>query len=132
MTNAAIIKALECCGVMSGDCENCPSKYRRRSDCIHILTRDVIDLINRQQAEIERLKSIEPTEEVRVKCEEVINKIRAEAVREFAEVMKENLKNVAKVEIMGCEYYPIGLTFIDNLVSEMFGNPEQVKGETNI
>lgn len=55
-----------------------------------------------------------------------VEKAKAEAVREFAEVMKENLKNVAKEEIMGREYYLIGLSFVDNLVNEMF--PKQ-KGE---
>ncbi len=61
-------------------------------------------------------------------CECEIEKAKEQAVREFAEAMKKKLQNVAKVEIMGCEYYPIGLPFIDNLVNKMF--PEQ-KGEEN-
>lgn len=60
-----------------------------------------------------------------------IKAIQRDAVINFAERVKDNLRNVAKVEIMGCEYYLIGLPFIDNLVNEMFGNPEQVKGEEN-
>lgn len=53
-----IIKALECCGVQSGNCGSCPSKYRRRGDCIRIHTTDTINLINRQQAEIDKLKKV--------------------------------------------------------------------------
>ena len=48
----------------------------------------------------------------------ILSRLREDAVREFAEVMKKKLQNAAKVEIMGCEYYPIGLPFIDNLVNE--------------
>lgn len=64
-------------------------------------------------------------------CECEIENAKEQAVREFAEIMKENLKNVAKEEIMGREYYLIGLSFIDTLVNELYGNPEQVKGEEN-
>ena len=124
MTNAEIIKALECCGVMSGDCENCPSKYRRRSDCIRILTRDAIDLINRQQAEIERLKT-----DARACVKEVCKSHqidRNKAIKEFAEKLKDVFVTIdGTFECWEVEEH------IDDLVNEMFGNPEQVKGEEN-
>lgn len=57
MTDNQIVKALECCAgcVKAATCRRCP--YRKREgDCIVRLSRDAIDLINRQQAEIERLE----------------------------------------------------------------------------
>ena len=53
MTDNEIIKALECCAVMY-DCPDCPFEC----DCGNMgnLSTAAIDLINRQKAEIERLK----------------------------------------------------------------------------
>ena len=58
MTDNEIIKALECCtyslGVM---CKKCPSKTTLQGlGCRNKLSIAALDLINRQQAEIERLK----------------------------------------------------------------------------
>jgi predicted transcriptional regulator len=91
--------------------------------------------LEHQQAVINNLKKDCSVIEVNLEeaflkeCECEIEKAKEQAVREFAEIMKENLKNVAKEEIMGREYYLIGLSFIDTLVNEMFGNPEQQEGE---
>lgn len=88
-----------------------------------------------QQAVINNLKKDCSVVEVNLEeaflkeCECEIEKAKEQAVREFAEVMKENLKNVAKEEIMGREYYLIGLSFIDTLVNELYENPEQQEGE---
>ena len=59
MTDNEIIKALECCS-QEDKCPNCP--YVRVGGCIsedniNILLKDVLNLINRQKAEIERLKT---------------------------------------------------------------------------
>ena len=131
MTDKEIIKALECCDVTSGDCVNCPAKYRRRSDCIRILTRDTIELINRQQAEIDKLlvqsghfdtfarnlcgtrlrngNKIATFEDL----QSYISKQKAEAVREFADRLK---------RMMFITDYDI-----DDLVDELYGNPEEIK-----
>lgn len=66
--------------------------------------------------------------------EKILNKIREQAIREFAEKLKEQAVecfvdlgygkacfNTVVVEAME----------IDKLVRKMFGNPEQVKGEEN-
>jgi len=51
-----IIKALECCHVGS-NCGCCPyNEFRTKSGlCVDMLYKDAFTLINRQQAEIERL-----------------------------------------------------------------------------
>ena len=51
MTDNEIIKALECC--KKDDCDNCPNDF---GNCYANLSGYSLDLINRQKAEIERLK----------------------------------------------------------------------------
>ena len=53
LENNEIIKALECC--KTGDCDNCPF-YGRKEDCEVELPEEALNLINRQQEEIERLQ----------------------------------------------------------------------------
>ena len=58
MTNNEIIKALECCVNEKADCKGCPYES---DGCLiengkNKLLEDTLDLINRQKAEIERLK----------------------------------------------------------------------------
>ena len=56
MTDNEIIKALEFCRVADlSDCEQCPY-FNGFSNCLDYLMPDVLSLINRQKAEIERLK----------------------------------------------------------------------------
>lgn len=64
-------------------------------------------------------------------CECEIENAKEQAVREFAEIMKGLLRNVAKVKVWGSDYYPIALSFIDTLVNELYGNPEQLKGKAD-
>ena len=52
MTEEQIIKALECCECV--ECNNCPLK--KENDCLGICRNEAINIINRQKAEIERLK----------------------------------------------------------------------------
>ena len=63
MTDKDIIKALECCQT-GQDCYKCeyqPSKQDRKGTvgCSLQLISNALDLINRQKAEIERLKEYE-------------------------------------------------------------------------
>ena len=58
MTDKEIIKALECCRKKTVF-EKCPidcPMYKFDGDCFDLMQTDIIDLINRQQAEIERLQ----------------------------------------------------------------------------
>ena len=54
MTDAEIIKSLECCFAKNIVCKECP--YCGSYNCPQNLGKDTIDLINRQKAEVERLQ----------------------------------------------------------------------------
>ena len=55
MNDADIKKALECC-LISG-CKNCPM-YEKGYSCLEKAKEYTLDLINRQQAEIEKFKKV--------------------------------------------------------------------------
>ena len=58
MTDAEIIKALKCC--LDCNCKECPC-YKivgTEKRCTEIDEEEILDLINRQKAEIERLKRL--------------------------------------------------------------------------
>lgn len=57
MTDEKIVKALECCeDYDKGNCNKCEYRIYRYRDCQEKAMRDVMKLINRQKAEIEKLK----------------------------------------------------------------------------
>lgn len=157
MTDAEIIKSLECCKmpVGSGACNGCSLKDIRNKrlignekSCTTVLLENALDLINRQKAEIERLK--EPVSLV-VNCDvpedilktlrnqKVINlsndeaeaiciwdkHVRAEAIKEFAERLKEHSRKMQSSDFSG-EFWDRAMivTDIDNLVKEMAGDAE--------
>jgi hypothetical protein len=127
MTDNQIIKALEfCANHDNGSCFGCP--LLKNKDCFQTLSRASLDLINRQQAEIERYKETYGCYPVwNVPCENVFvlsmscddyedfkNQLKAEAIKEFAERLKEKAKNNEwNGTICGVD--------IDNLVKEMVG-----------
>ena len=83
MTDNEIIKALECCSI--NDCRNC--LYDKAKVCGQELSKDALDLINRQKAEIERLQEVKEINLNAIKNDlpwYVIH-IKAEAIKEFAE-----------------------------------------------
>lgn len=142
MTDEQIMQGLKWCYQVEGSCGDCP--YRpdeiKKAKCHDRLGNDVIDLIKRQQAEIERLKKTNPLFEYAAKSvhqyiedgktyyldfvneeyeAEAISKkidyicniqdIRAEAIKEFTDRLKQNL-SFGKY---------ITAEQIDNLVKEM-------------
>ena len=114
MNDNDIIKALEIC-LGSMDCPNCPYVDLIIDDlhCDDKLLKDVLDLINRQKAEIEELRK-GFTADMDYFASEYDSKIKSEAIKEFAERLKEELKS--------CRAYDGGLKhMIDNLVNEMVG-----------
>lgn len=56
MTDEQIIKALECCGEHNTFCNECSYKHKTVEYCGSDLFKDAVALINRQKAEIEKLK----------------------------------------------------------------------------
>lgn len=137
MTDEQIMQGLKWCYQVEGSCGDCP--YRpddiKKAKCHDRLGNDVIELIERQKAEIKMLK----TENERVKTniykmaidKALAEKARAEAIKEFAEKLKEK---IISETAYGCDcsqhsgYYDYSLKigdipeYIDNLVKEMVGD----------
>ena len=83
MTDNEIIKALECCSI--NGCKNC--KYKGKApDCMTVLQKDTIDLINRQKAEILELQK--RIINWRADMDYRPDEIKSEAIKEFAEELE--------------------------------------------
>lgn len=83
-TDEEIIKALECCISTTTEeaCAGCPFNKQKLCDKDQwALERYALDLINRQKAEIEMLKSDVPSGTIRIRYA----KAKTEAYKEFAE-----------------------------------------------
>ena len=124
MTDNEIIKALECCTDESYEnCNECPySIDTERCERMKLLE-DILDLINHQKAEIEKLKNeIQITKDAYIMLQTKNEIIKSEAIKEFAERLKEIVKFTDDTyecwEIEG---------YIDNLVKEMVGEKEWEK-----
>ena len=108
MSDEEIKKALECCASEIGCmCSQCP--LNRDEDCLITLPEFAFALINRQQAEIERLKSLCTAKDVIINEQEVdIERLngnlftisnacmqrRNEAIKEFAERLESKYTKV--------------------------------------
>lgn len=131
MTDEQIIKALEyCCGNERTNDDECSSGKCYQVDlpesredgtrwCSQWLMRDALELINRQKAEIERLKR-KNTFLLKKKCKEsrtATKIIKSEAIKEFAERLKE--ESYSNSDICGYTSTVVDVNSIDNLVKEM-------------
>ena len=136
MTDEQIIKALECCLNADSRFECYECNYHDKAHCLDSMIIDTLNLINRQKAEIERLQGIllafmdevarwESKEGIDVSrlplipiCDEgrnSIDRIRAKAINQFAERLKEKERPVFPLAMV------IDVYEIDNLVKEMVG-----------
>ena len=120
MTDNEIIKGLECCRGVG--CKSCPFNVNN-AICISYLIEDVLDLINRQKGEIERLKKYNT--DVAFKH---YNDGKAEAIKEFAERLKQELQEKKYKYVTDTNYSKTCnavidscVVCIDNLVKEMVG-----------
>ena len=129
LTDEQIIKALEICNAESGSCIGC--SLRKLDGCVKQLQISVLDLINRQKAEIERLEAeinesneadreaelhalTESKESAKLFCE-AINHAKSEARKEFATFLK---------NLINRDLYHSGriiIKKIDKLLKEMEG-----------
>ena len=135
MNDSEIIKALECCSspnVLKG-CEDCPLK-NKKEDCRNILDFKILDFINRQQAEIDRLnidlKAMRGAAnswkaEVERICKKELDNIeidietvKSKAVREFAESLKRKSELVAP-SVWAIPYRAVAVADIDRLLEGM-------------
>lgn len=115
-TDDEVIKALEWC-IQSESCEYC--EYREKTNKVDVCTikQDALALINRQKAEIERLKY-----NLKAVLEERAD--HTEAIKEFAERLKLKFR-IKYTHSKPCE------DLIDNLVKEMTegGEPRKDVGK---
>jgi hypothetical protein len=130
-TDEEIIQALEC-HINAEDCVSC--EMFGWCDEI-ILTKLVLDLINRQKAEIEKLKKENEIlsrnadnafQEGLNECRELFEpEIKSEALKEFAERIKMSIKaNVVETlcnDVKGVYNAEYVIDDIDNLLKEMVG-----------
>lgn len=135
MTDNEIMQALKCCSVF--DCDSCPlCSYGDTSVvCSGYLYGEIIDLINRQRAEIGRMKenhvkNFEKWELLDRKTkqfyaeryEEAKEIVKAEAIKEFAEKLKNKVIVDLFCGVDSADYLDdILFKNIDNLVKEMVG-----------
>ena len=152
-TDDEIIHSLKVCST-DGDCSECKINPHKGNYgyCTSLAIKAALDLINRQKAEIERLKDVKfqyeilqknydeieqqlhylsnveiPylysfTEDKDKKLETIANILlgaRAKAIKEFAERLKANMSNIARMEFGGNIYFCVGYDLIDTLVKEM-------------
>jgi hypothetical protein len=96
MTDAEIKKALECCKDELHWCATCPYFLLDKENdlCREDLCDDALYLINRQQAEIETLRvNVKASKRIIQRLKERILMSKTEAVKEFAEAYKDQIKN---------------------------------------
>ena len=104
MTDNEIIKALKCC-IDEHSCYECIYRLGMSAQCMTNLMRDALTLINRQKAEIEKLKT-----DFQIEASNKLEKeIKTEAIKGFAERLK---------PLLGFGRYT-SYEEIDNLVKEM-------------
>ena len=119
MKDDEIRKALECCKGGIDNCKKCPYGL---VECLNdnyesVLMKDALNLINRQKAEIERLKcSVEKWEDTAKELFNSRQTAKTEAIKEFAE----RLRKQATVDDDSTWW--IANIDVDNLVKEMAGD----------
>jgi hypothetical protein len=119
MNDRDVVKALECCAEHP-NCKNCPCVDK--IGCVNLISKDTLDLIKRQQAEIERLQGYnENLQTANVALSNEILDIKAEAIKEFAERLNSRTRQMTEYDEGGwdCTRYAIDDEGIDNLVKEM-------------
>lgn len=139
MTDNEIIKALECC-IEDEDCSHCPS-IKEMPYCSNDIMVGALNLIKRQQAEIERLNSVTDekfnqwnmlAEKTKQRYADLYNEakdiLKAEAIKEFAEKLKNKIKTECNPYGKPTFDYDTSLAimrYIDNLVKEIMVNNEK-------
>ena len=90
LTDNEIKKALECCVKETHTCLECP--YTEFGQCEFLVMKDALDLINRLEAENERLTKCrkEEVEKLMSAIDKVITEAKSEARKEFAERLCED------------------------------------------
>lgn len=124
-TDEQIIKALECC-VKTEFISDCAKCKMFAFDCKDIFIENALDLINRQKAEIEELKTeIERKKNqntllLKKKCKDINTArkiIKSEAIKDFAERLKERLTRLSvRTKTHGRKTTP---TYVDDIANQI-------------
>lgn len=115
MTDNEIIKALECCKDSSMPCKDCPyAECDSKRGCVSEMCEDALDLINRQKADIEKLR------ENNKAIMQTMADVHTEAIKEFAETVKKNHLMLFNNIYSHKDF----VDAIDRLVKEMIGEKE--------
>lgn len=116
MTDNEIINNIIWCMNPNNACADCPYYELRQSlDCVSSLFGDTVDLINRQKAEIERLRD---TLKIYHNYNPAIKRAKAEAVKEFAERLIQSLIGMPQKDLN----YSNLIEHIDNLYKKTVGD----------
>lgn len=120
MTDKEIIQALECCRdkIFKG-CDNCPMD--EDNDCIEIVCANAVDLINRQQAEIEGLQK---TLENRKEADRI-------ALEAYEQLLYENDYQQAEIEKMKVRIDAFDKAFDEVFPPEMIEKAKEMVGADN-
>lgn len=122
MTDADIIKALECCVTIDG-CKKCPrGKNGKICKDYNEFIRAILDLINRQKAEITRLEDILRCQAdgiIELNCQ--VAQAKSSAVKEFAEKLKKKSQLVAP-SVYAVPFRAVAIDDINNFVKERVGD----------
>ena len=118
-TDKDIISSLEVIAT-TRNCNECKIRSGRwgTCNCSETTANAALDLINRQKAEIERLRGSTIVNNI-MESQRIKREAKAEAVKEFAE----RLKAIASQGFWEADSY-VGAEQIDNLVKEMVGDKE--------
>ena len=111
MTDERLMKVLECCA--NDDCDNCPSLVK---ECKKHAMLNALDLINRQKAEIERLKK---ENHQFADIGKMYSEVRAEVIKEFADRLKDAFPEGNRDAKCPSIYYDDYCYIIDELAEEM-------------
>ena len=115
LTGAETKKALKCC--INGKCSECPLRAMNCSAKVAMAFAN--DLINRYEAEIERLEKGSLKEAMTFNSKTIATAV-AEAIKEFAEELKEKAHR-CDLSTDEHEYYSVGVVEIDILLEKKAG-----------
>lgn len=122
MTDEEIIETLERCSKGDG-CFGCAKAYMHSANCIRILEAECLDLINRQKAEIERLKGSTVVNNI-MESQRIKREAKTEAYKEFAEKLKDAFPECNRDCKCPAIYFDDYCYIIDECCEEMVGEEE--------
>ena len=129
LTDKEIISSLEVIAT-TGNCEECEIRNCKwgTCNCSQITANVALDLINRQKAEIERLKKeVSVARDAYISIQDRYEHTKTEAYKEFAKRLKNKIKTECNPYGKPTYDYDTSISimnYMDNLLKEMVGEEE--------